>query len=143
MDHETRDRRFTTLTAPVVGELIKTFDFCLILAASFISYLFYLVEDKRPFGGGLGRYALPSVLGALFFVVTMDNISGYDLQRLRRVYWQIPRIFYVWSFVGSLLLALAFLGKLSAMYSRFWALSWAMFALFLISTQRGLLCLLS
>jgi polysaccharide biosynthesis protein PslA len=126
----------------IIAELIKVGDLCLIYAAGFASYLFYEAANKDPLAGGLGRYAIPSLLGSFLFIATTANLGGYDPRRLRAIHSQVPRVLSAWSFAVAVLIIAAFLGKLSALYSRFWVLAWTLLVLALIVSERILLSML-
>jgi Undecaprenyl-phosphate glucose phosphotransferase len=127
------------LTKNVLSELIKLIDLCSILAASAGAYLAFLASNHASLAGGFGRYALPSLAGGGLFMAAMEYSGGYRIGRLKSARWQIRRVAAVWLIALSALITAAFVGKLSALYSRFWVSSWTLFAFTLLISGRMLL----
>ena len=100
------------------------FDIAAVLAAGLISYETYLVYFVGASTGDRGQYVLAETLAALLFVVLSQYQRGYRLDRLTNVLAQLRAL------AANLLLAFAalafacFLAKVSASFSRGWALMW-------------------
>ena len=122
------------VTAGIVGAL----DFCLVLAAAAAAFAAYSsVTDQRV--AEPGRHVLTTFLAATLFVGAFERLSGYQLQRLSSLHWQLTHIPMIWGFTVSVLLSAAFLSKTSETYSRGWALAWIIAAPILLLTGRCLL----
>ena len=87
------------------------------------------------------QHGLTALLGAILFVVGLQRLGGYKLERLRALHWQLKRTAAAWAAAVSALLLLAFIFKVSGSYSRGWALGWAAMALSFLLLERGLLSL--
>jgi hypothetical protein len=122
------------LSPDVLAGIAKLVDFCLVAIAAALSFVLY----HRSLGQDLpewDRYGLSAVLGALLFVIGFLNAGGYELSRLKNLRWQLMRTTTIWATVASALLFLAFLCKMSDMYSRGRAIA----ALGFLTLARGLL----
>jgi hypothetical protein len=122
------------LSPDVLAGIAKLVDFCLVASAAALSFVLY----HRSLGQDLpewDRYGLSAVLGALLFVIGFLNAGGYELSRLKNLRWQLMRTTTIWATVASALLFLAFLCKMSDMYSRGRAIA----ALGFLTLARGLL----
>jgi Undecaprenyl-phosphate glucose phosphotransferase len=120
----------------VVGIVIVA-DFCLVLAAAagvFALYLGVALQSATEWE----RYLLTALLAAVLFVAGFVWIDGYALRQLLMLRWQLTRAAAMWAIIISALLLVAFVGQVSATYSRGWALSWVATALAFILIERGI-----
>lgn len=101
--------------------IIRVLEFLLVLGSGAVAL--YLWSDVIP-GSGLADY-LRAIFGAgLLFALVAEIIGTYDLDAqfsLRRA-WQ--RLFTSWGMTALFLVTTAFLLKVSAEFSRGWALTW-------------------
>jgi Undecaprenyl-phosphate glucose phosphotransferase len=81
---------------------------------------------------------LGALLAAVLFVAGFQRIGGYNLKQLSMLRWQLTRAAAMWAVTISVLLLVAFVGKVTDIYSRIWALSWAMTALAFILIDRAI-----
>jgi Undecaprenyl-phosphate glucose phosphotransferase len=133
-----KKRRAPQISPEIVAGVTKLIDFCLVLvaaAASFGLYLVALVDN----GDDVNRYALTAALGATLFVLGYQRVQGYEFKRLAQLRWQATRVGAVWGAAVAALLLLAFVAKVSGIYSRGWALGWIVITLGLLLLERSLL----
>jgi Undecaprenyl-phosphate glucose phosphotransferase len=135
-------RRRASLSAEVVAGLVKAVDFCLVLVAAVSAFVFYFgFIETTGSPGSLRRYGLTSLLAAMLFVAGFQRLGGYQFKRLTQLHWQISRVAMMWGLTISALLLVSFVGKLSADYSRGWAVGWMAIGLATLMCERGLLSL--
>jgi Undecaprenyl-phosphate glucose phosphotransferase len=121
-------------------DVARAMDFVLVFMAAVGGYYGYIFVHRTAPAGGLGRYIVPSLLGGALFVWTTEKTRGYDLVRLKRFRDQITGLATNWLVATLILVMAAFLGGLSAFYSRFWFLSWSALALSFVLSARMFLC---
>jgi FlaA1/EpsC-like NDP-sugar epimerase len=111
------------LSSELLAVSIAVTDLCLvsIVAAVVFSLYFHFlnVSTAEP-----GRYVPTTLFAATGFVGGFERLGGYRLKLLLRLDWELTRILMMWGITLSLLLLTAFFGKVSASYSRGWALAW-------------------
>jgi Undecaprenyl-phosphate glucose phosphotransferase len=125
-----------SLAPEMLAGLIGGCDVCLIVTiAAVVSFLY-----KPTVHGTVDRYdyLLTSLLGAILFVAAFQKGEGYALSKLSDYHWQLIRITTIWAVVVSMLLLVAFVTKVSAAYSRGWALIWIAATPAFVLVQRGL-----
>jgi Undecaprenyl-phosphate glucose phosphotransferase len=133
------EARLRGVVAPqMLAGLIGLCDLCLIVAASAIPLFVY----PQLTGGAVdqGRDCLLiSLLAALMFVGAFHRIEGYAPRQLCDFRWQLVRVAAIWGLAIFLLLLGAFVAKITATYSRAWALSWIGLTAGFLGAERGLL----
>src|SRR5205807_860740 len=135
-------RRRASLSAEVVAGLVKTADFCLVLAAAVSAFVFYFgFHEATAASADARRYGLTALLAAMLFVTGFQRLGGYQFKRLTELHWQVSRVAMMWGITMSALLLVSFVGKLSADYSRGWAVGWMVMGLAALMGGRGLLSL--
>ena len=82
---------------------------------------------------------MTAFLAAVLFVGGFERLGGYQLRQLSKLEWQLTRILMTWSISVSVLLLVAFIGKVSESYSRGWTLAWIVAAIGMQLTGRCLL----
>jgi Undecaprenyl-phosphate glucose phosphotransferase len=135
MGCETRARQAVAISPQVIAGIVKLLDFSIVLGASIGSLALYQIFPA-DFSADWEHYAYVGLMGAVLFVVGFQRSSGYDFKRLLQYRWQWQRAVIVWAGSLSILLLLGFIVKLSSLYSRGWALSWAVMVLGLLMVQR-------
>jgi hypothetical protein len=128
-------RRKLSLSQEVLVGVVKVIDFCLVLTAGAAAFALYVAVALHSTEEA-ERYILTSLLGATLFVAGFQYIRGYTLRQLSMLHWQLTRATLMWAIVVSVLLLVAFTGKVSETYSRGWTLSWAVSALVFIMMER-------
>jgi Undecaprenyl-phosphate glucose phosphotransferase len=136
--HSDPARRPMPVSTEVVSGSIKLLDFVLILAAAAICFGGYLGVGADG-AATIDRYALTALLGAGLFIIGFQRLGGYDVTRLAAMRWQVTRVAAVWGAAVSALLLLAFVVKVSSIYSRGWALSWIVCSFGLLLVERSVL----
>lgn len=130
---------------PISPEIItgvsKLIDFLIVPIAAYAAYEFYIIGVLHltdPFNA----YALASLIGAATFVTGLNRAHAYEFHRLSSLGWQATRGFLIWGGTASLLLALAFITKISSDFSRGWAIVWSLGAYGLFLAVRTILWLM-
>jgi Undecaprenyl-phosphate glucose phosphotransferase len=131
-----------SLSAEVVTGLVKAVDFCLVVAAAVPAFVFYFGLFAATAGAGdARRYGLAALVAAILFVAGFERLGGYEIKRLAQLRWQLPRVAMTWGATISVLLFVSFVGKLTADYSRGWAIAWMVIGLATLLGGRGLVSL--
>src|SRR6266446_4635797 len=130
--------RTVTLSPEMVAKMVKVIDFLAIMTAAAGAFAFYLGLTTHS-AAEVERYLLTSSLAATLFVTGFRYIEGYTLMQLRMLRWQLTRAAAIWAITISILLFLAFVGKVSDTYSRGWMLGWIMATMAFILIERGIL----
>ena len=133
-----RSGRRGPLSPELLVGIVRLMDACVVVGTGAVVFILYLSRGP-DFATEAERYFLTSLLAATLFMVGFQHIEGYSVRQLRMLRWQLTRAAAVWAIVVSLLLLVAFVGKLSATYSRGWTLSWTVSALALILIERVIL----
>ncbi len=107
----------------ILSGAIKLIDFAAIVLISAGAYAIYLVGYLEDYDD-IGRYLVSATSSALLFSIVYQRMGGYRFERLAQLSWQLPRVALAWFGSFSILLALAFVAKVSESYSRGWAISW-------------------
>jgi Undecaprenyl-phosphate glucose phosphotransferase len=130
--------RPSRLSPTIMAWIVGAADFCLVLVAAFSAFAAYhdVVDGDVA---GPGRHVLTASLAATLFVGGFERLGGYRLSQLSRLEWQLTRILMTWSVIISILLLVAFIGKISESYSRGWMLAWIVAAVGLQLIGRCLL----
>jgi Undecaprenyl-phosphate glucose phosphotransferase len=126
------------LSSEILAAAAAAIDFLLVLLAGVAAFTWYFDYMKWP-AGEPGHYVLTAVFAATLFVVSFERLGGYQLKQLLRLEWQVMHILMMWGVTLSALLLAAFLGKLSASYSRGWALVWFICTPAVLLIARGVL----
>jgi Undecaprenyl-phosphate glucose phosphotransferase len=131
-----------SLSAEVVAGLVKALDFCLVLAAAVSAFVFYFgLLEATTSAADARRYGLTSLLAAMLFVAGFERLGGYQFKRLAQLRWQVSRVAMMWGITISALLFVSFVGKLTADFSRGWAVGWMAIGLATLICERGLVSL--
>lgn len=123
----------------VVSGLTKLFDFLAITLAGIAAFASYLLGYLDADPSDWGRYVVTSLVGAAIFTTVLQRLDGYRFARLSSFAAQASRVAIAWSGSVFILLALAFVAKLSETYSRGWAITWTVSAAAVLLTSRALL----
>jgi Undecaprenyl-phosphate glucose phosphotransferase len=130
--------RRSWLSGEIIAGVLAVIDFCMVAAAATAAFIIYfgLTSDPKP---DPGRYILTSLFAATLFVTGFERLGGYQLKQFMLLRWQLTHVITVWAITISLLLLVAFVGKISESYSRGWALASIITAVCLLSAGRGIL----
>ena len=112
----------------VVSGTLQFLDFCGLVVSAIVSYAVY-VYGHLGYGGYFFLYTFSATGGAIIFIVILRMAQGYKFQNLANFGWQIRHISYVGAITTSLLITMAFLSKIGAMYSRGWVITWVLLSL--------------
>ena len=115
--------RKNTLSPEIISGAVKLIDFGGILLISTAAYAVYIVGNFQDYEH-IGRYLIIATVSALLFSIIYQRMGGYRFDRLSQLSWQLPRIALAWFGSFSILLTLAFIAKVSEVYSRGWTISW-------------------
>jgi polysaccharide biosynthesis protein PslA len=127
--------RRARLSSELLAAAVMAIDFCLVLTAAAAAFTLYFDIMNRSMAEA-GRYIWAALFAATLFVAGFERLGGYRLKLLLKLDWQLTRALTIWSATWSLLLLVAFLGKMSQTYSRGWALAWVAAAPTLLLTAR-------
>jgi Undecaprenyl-phosphate glucose phosphotransferase len=123
------------LTPEIISGAIKLIDFAAILLIAVAAYAVYLVAYLGDYED-IGRYLITAISSALAFSIVFRRLGGYRFENLSQLSWQLPRVALAWFGSFSILLALAFVAKISESYSRGWAISWIVGVAVFLSLSR-------
>ena len=133
-----RSGRRGTLSSELLVGIVRVIDACVVVGTGAVVFILYLGRGPDS-ATEAERYFLTSLLAATLFIAGFQHVEGYSVRQLRMLRWQLTRAAAVWAIVVSVLLLAAFVGKISATYSRGWTLSWTMSALALVLIERVIL----
>ena len=122
----------------ILGVTVAAIDFCLLLTAAGVAFALYF-DFVTDVGTGAGSHVLPALFAATLFVWGFERLGGYQLKQLSKLRWQLTRAMMMWGVTVSVLLLVAFLGKISQSYSRGWALAWVIAGTTVLLLGRGVL----
>jgi Undecaprenyl-phosphate glucose phosphotransferase len=131
-------RRYAWQSPEIVAVMVGAIDFFVVPAAAAAVFPLYF-KVVNPSATPAERYIFPAMLAATLFVGGFERLGGYQLKQLSKLHWQLTRVTATWVATVSILLSMAFLGKLSEIYSRGWALGWIIAVPALLLTGRGVL----
>ena len=126
-------RYIRPVSPEIVVGLTKLMDFGIVLLAGYLAYRIY-ISGFLALADPFTAYGLAALIAAAVFVTGLNRVRAYDFGRLADLRWQATRGFLVWIATASLLLALAYITKISSDFSRGWAIGWSLgvYGLFLI-----------
>jgi Undecaprenyl-phosphate glucose phosphotransferase len=127
--------RYVSLSPEMLVAMVRAIDVFLVATAAVVGFALYYTVT-RHLVAEIERCFLSSLLGAMLFTAGFQRIGGYTLRQLSMLQWQLTRAVTMWAVTISVLLLVAFVGKVSDIYSRGWAFSWAITALAFILTER-------
>ncbi len=107
----------------MVGDAIMILDITLIVFACLIAHVAYEVSVLNS-QFVLIRMSGVGFFAALVFAGVYRAMSGYTFDRLIEINTQIGRLAVSWASAVLVLIAIAFVLKISATYSRGWLISW-------------------
>src|SRR5271166_3854424 len=128
-------RRPATPSLEFLSFAIATIDVLTILImATSTFWLYFRLSGRAALQPSF--YVGSGLIGAVVFVSLFERARGYSLKRLQELKWQVSRITLSWLGAASILLLMGFVGRISADYSRGWALLWfCITAIALIATR--------
>ncbi len=116
-------RRHSPVTSRVISDLIGFVDGAVAAATGVITGVFYNAS-VHALSGGMPRVAGLSLLGAVIFAAMGFRAHAYDLNKLRRFTHEGAALITRWTAAILVLVAAAFLSKISDATSRGWLLLW-------------------
>jgi putative colanic acid biosynthesis UDP-glucose lipid carrier transferase len=117
----------------LVVDIVRALDVTAILLAGVLSHFLYFSILAR---GDFQLAVTASVIGAITAVAVFQYQGLYDPAHLIRGWNSVRNVTASWAIVFLTLLAAAFLLKISATYSRGWAMSWFAMGLTFLVTGR-------
>jgi Undecaprenyl-phosphate glucose phosphotransferase len=128
-------RRFgwSGLSLEAIAPVRAVIDFCVISAAAAVVFVSYSHGMGHP---QPERYIVTTLIAAATFVVWLQRLGGYRVKRWTQLRWQLTHVFIVWGGTVSILLLIAFVVKISEIYSRGWVLGSVFVAAGLLSGER-------
>ncbi|HEX4504286.1 MAG TPA: undecaprenyl-phosphate glucose phosphotransferase [Alphaproteobacteria bacterium] len=127
-------RYIRPVSPEIVVGLTKLVDFAVVLLAAWVAYRVY-IAGILALADPFTSYGLAALIAAAAFVTGLNRAGAYDFGRLADLRWQVARGFLVWIATASLLLALAYISKITNEFSRGWAIGWSLgvYGLFLVA----------
>jgi Undecaprenyl-phosphate glucose phosphotransferase len=123
------------VSIPVACGLLLALDAAALIAMAVAAYLAWLVEDSYS---SITDYALPTAFGTLLAVNIFHRLGLYRPDISWRPWWAVQRLALGWIAAIALLLAIGYLTKTSADYSRGWTLLWLGFGIAALLCLRAL-----
>jgi len=123
------------ISQDVVAETVQLLDVMAIVLAGTIAFAFYVM----PIVGDLSLsegYGFIVILASILFVFVLRKLGAYKFRRLSQVGWQLSRVTLAWSATFAALTTVAFLAKIADIYSRGWAVTWAILVIANITLLR-------
>jgi Undecaprenyl-phosphate glucose phosphotransferase len=115
--------RRARIPSEILAAAVVAIDFFLVLIAALAAFTLYFDLMNRS-AVEPGRYVWTTLFAALVYVGGFERLGGYRLKQLLRLDWQLTRALMMWGMTVSLLLLVAFVGKMSDVYSRGGVLAW-------------------
>jgi Undecaprenyl-phosphate glucose phosphotransferase len=110
----------SALSTKVAGDILRVVDFCAMVATGWVALLLY-----SPFQfDAWSHYSLVAVLGGVLLVNVLQMEGVYHPDRMREPLSHLPATGRAVLLTAAMLIAVAFVTKVSAQYSRGWALLW-------------------
>lgn len=111
------------LSARMVSDAVCLFDVCAVFGAGLASYAYLVYLAGEP-SADRGQYVLGETLAALLFLLLCQRERVYQLSRLTNLPGQLSTVARNLLLVFGILAFACFLMKISASFSRQWALLW-------------------
>ena len=109
------------MPSELIAAAFAALDFCLVAGAAAGTFVVYFGSIGEP-APQPGRYIQSATFAGALFVIGSERFGCYRVKQLSRLRWQLTRVVTVWGTAVSVLLLMAFVGKISESYSRGWAL---------------------
>jgi Undecaprenyl-phosphate glucose phosphotransferase len=112
------------ISQDVVAETVQVLDAVAIILSGVIAFALYLlaiIGAPILYDG----YGLTVILAAMLFVFVLRKLGAYSFRRLSQFGWQLGRVTMAWCATFGALTTVAFLAKVADIYSRGWAVTWA------------------
>jgi Undecaprenyl-phosphate glucose phosphotransferase len=119
-----QDKR-NALSVKVAIDILRVVDCFAIVAAGWIAFLLY----PRVEIAAASQYGLVAALGGVLLVNVLQMEGAYHPDRIRQPLSHLPAMGWAVLLTAATLIAVAFVTKASAGYSRGWALLWLALAL--------------
>lgn len=113
------------ISREVVSGTVQIFDFIAVLIgglSAFWIYFYTVLGDAADFS----RYSLTTCFAGLIFTIAMRRTNSYDFKRLGHLGTQLGQVSALWAATISTLATAAFVTKVAEVYSRGWAISFAL-----------------
>jgi len=111
------------LSPPVITGLLRVADLLVIALAAFAAHLLRFQNADMP-----GSYILVVLVVLLIAANVFHGFRLYRFAALTEPLFQVRKLFLAWVLVGLVVVAMGFLTKASADYSRLWVVAWGSMA---------------
>jgi Undecaprenyl-phosphate glucose phosphotransferase len=125
--------RWRGLSLETIAAALAVSDFCLISTAAAAVFVVYGQAMGHPHPE---RYIVTTLVAGTMFIVWLERLGGYRSKRLVQLSWQLTQLLMVWGSTISILLLIAFVVKISEIYSRGWVLGSVFAAAGLLAIER-------
>jgi Undecaprenyl-phosphate glucose phosphotransferase len=98
--------------------------------AATVCYLYLIAEEPVS----LLQYLAATLLAAMLLSQQLAVGGAYELERLNNMRYQVQKVLIAWTTVVGVIVAISFLLKISAEFSRVWLVSWY------LTTALALIC---
>ena len=117
--------RRSALSAKVATDILRVVDCCAMIASGWIAFVLYSPIQTNAWP----QYSLAAVLGGVLFVNVLQIAGAYHPDRIRQPLTRLDATGGAVLLTLATLIAVAFVTKVSAHYSRGWVLLWLALAL--------------
>ena len=124
-------RQPTRISLELLALVVQLVDFTVVLLSAQLALLVYnesILKEEIYYE----KFGAPVLSGAIIFILFLRWFGAYTSRQLLRLNWQVGRITLGWTLTLSTLSVLAFVTKISGVYSRGWAIIWAILTFLLL-----------
>jgi Undecaprenyl-phosphate glucose phosphotransferase len=115
----------SALSAKVAIDILRVVDFFAMIATGWVAFVLYPPAELAAWP----QYGLVAVLGGVLLVNVLQMEGAYHPVRIRQPFSHLAATGWAVLLTAAMLIAVAFVTKVSAQYSRGWALLWLALAL--------------
>ncbi len=124
-------RQPARISLELLALVVQLVDFTVVLLSAQLALLAYnesILKEEIYYE----KFGAPVLSGAIIFILFLRWFGAYTSRQLLRLNWQVGRITLGWTLTLSTLSVLAFVTKISGVYSRGWAIIWAILTFLLL-----------
>jgi Undecaprenyl-phosphate glucose phosphotransferase len=123
------------ISLELLALVVQLVDFSAVLLSAQLALLGYnesILKEEIYYE----KFGVPVLTGAIVFILFLRWFGTYAPRRLLQFNWQVGRITLGWTLTLSALAVLAFITKISGVYSRGWAIIWTILTFVLLMLVR-------
>jgi Undecaprenyl-phosphate glucose phosphotransferase len=122
----------SALSAKVAIDILRVVDCFAMIATAWVAFVLYPPAEPAAWP----QYGLVAVLGGVLLVNVLQMEGAYHLGRIRHPFSHLTTTGWAVLLTAAMLIGVAFVTKVSAQYSRVWALLWLALALGVVVSVR-------